>query len=279
MLKTVFLKMSTIMDKPLSTIMKAGSEDFESVAKYYSGQLFEYVKNVLAVIPRSIFKELDLISSIMSDELRELEVKINKDVLKSSIQMETRYTLAKKTHEITLLTEGMLRLDNVLMGVIEIEPKDILVDGLRRELCKTLAKILHEGFIFKVKAKAAEDQIETNAEGIKIQGGRAAFGEFGDKFQSLKSKFVGLKRSIEYIQDFLNVQGEKLWREELARIIELAVEKEATRLVNKKYQANLNDDESIFIPEFEPLDETDFTFMGRLLTAVLKNMSDGFYLD
>jgi WASH complex subunit strumpellin len=46
---------------------------------------------------------------------------------------------------------------------------------------------------------------------------------------------VGLKRSIEYIQDFLNVQGEKLWREELARIIELAVEKEATRLVNKKY--------------------------------------------
>ena len=62
MLKTVFLKMSTIMDKPLSTIMKAGSDDFESVAKYYSGQLFEYVKNVLSVIPRSIFKELETIS-------------------------------------------------------------------------------------------------------------------------------------------------------------------------------------------------------------------------
>ena len=78
MLKTVFLKMSTIMDKPLSSIMKAGSDDFESVAKYYSGQLFEYVKNVLAVIPRSIFKELDFISSIMSNELKEFEVKISK---------------------------------------------------------------------------------------------------------------------------------------------------------------------------------------------------------
>ena len=66
MLKTVFLKMSTIMDKPLSSIMKAGSEDFESVAKYYSGQLFEYVKNVLSVIPREIFKELDVISHIMA---------------------------------------------------------------------------------------------------------------------------------------------------------------------------------------------------------------------
>lgn len=47
-----------------------------------------------------------------------------------------------------------------------------------------------------------------------MQGGKAAFGIFGEKFERLKSSFVGLKRSIEYIQDFLNVQGEKIWREE-----------------------------------------------------------------
>jgi hypothetical protein len=46
-----------------------------------------------------------------------------------------------------------------------------------------------------------------------------AFGDFGDKFARLKDNFVGLKRSIEYIEDFLNVQGEKIWREELTRII------------------------------------------------------------
>jgi len=61
------------------------------------------------------------------------------------------------------------------------------------------------------------------------------FGEYESKFARLKVLFVGLKRSIDFIQDFLNVQGEKIWREELTRIIELAVEKEATRLVNKKY--------------------------------------------
>ena len=37
MLKTVFLKMSTIMESPLRRIAQASSEDFESVAKYYSG--------------------------------------------------------------------------------------------------------------------------------------------------------------------------------------------------------------------------------------------------
>lgn len=167
-LKTVFLKMSTIMDLPLAAIMKAGSEDFESVAKYYSGQLFEYVKLVLSVIPRSIFKELDAISKIMSDQLKEFEVKISKDVLKESTKIETRFELAKKTHEITLLTEGMLKLDNVLMGVIEIEPKEILVDGLRRELCRTLAQILHEGFIFQSKATPAASQVEVNKDGVKI---------------------------------------------------------------------------------------------------------------
>ena len=45
----------------------------------------------------------------------------------------------------------MLVLDNVLMGVIEIEPKEILIDGLRKELGRTLSNILHEGFIFATK--------------------------------------------------------------------------------------------------------------------------------
>lgn len=42
----------------------------------------------------------------------------------------------------------MLVLDKVLMGVIEIEPKEILIDGLRKELGRYLAQLLHEGFIF-----------------------------------------------------------------------------------------------------------------------------------
>lgn len=66
-----------------------------------------------------------------------------------------------------------------------------------------------------------------NAKGAKVQDGMGAFGDFGEKFARLKDNFVGLKRSIEYIEDFLNVQGEKIWREELTRIIQHAVDKEA----------------------------------------------------
>jgi len=37
----------------------------------------------------------------------------------------------------------------------------------------------------------------------------------------------------------LNVYGEKIWSEELSRIIDFAVEKEATALVSRKYSTSL----------------------------------------
>jgi WASH complex subunit strumpellin len=148
MLKTVFIKMSTIMETPLRRIAQANSEDFESVARYYSGQLLKFIKSVLYVIPVNIFKELDLVSQIMSKDVKEFKVKINKDTLKEQTLFDQRFILAKKTHEITLLTQGMLVLDRTMMGIIELDPKEILVDGLRKELCRKLSTMLHYEFIF-----------------------------------------------------------------------------------------------------------------------------------
>lgn len=68
---------------------------------------------------------------------------MSKEFLKENILEKARFDLAKKTHEITLLTEGMLKLDKTLMGVIELDPKKVLVVGLRNELCRKLAEILH----------------------------------------------------------------------------------------------------------------------------------------
>jgi WASH complex subunit strumpellin len=118
------------------------------VAKYYSSQLFNFIKSVLYIIPVNIFKQLDGISTILQLEVEEFEVKIAKTLLKEKAAFQSRFKLAQKTHEVVLFTEGMLVLDKVLMGVIEIDPKEILVDGLRKELSKKLAGMLHKGFIF-----------------------------------------------------------------------------------------------------------------------------------
>lgn len=103
-----------------------------------------------------------------------------KEILKDHAAFDERFILAERTHEISMLTEGMLVLDKTLMGVIELDPKEILVDGIRKELGKTLANMLHEGFIFNKKNFGEVENIES-------------------KFLMLKEKFTGLKRSIEYI--------------------------------------------------------------------------------
>jgi WASH complex subunit strumpellin len=174
-----------------------------------------------------------------------------------------------------------------MMGVIDLNPKEILVDGICRELRNKLAEMLHKEFVFLTpenkKGQPLEkkfyNQDEVNAKGDKVQDGMGAFGDFGEKFARLKDNFVGLKRAIEYIEDFLNVQGEKIWREELTRIVHSAVDKEAMRLVNKRISANIDSNDKDLVPEFEPLDEHDATFMGRLLRQIITSMNKGFYID
>ena len=80
----------------------------------------------------------------------------------------------------------------------------------------------------------------------------------------------------------MNIQGEQIWREELTRIINFAVEKEATNLVNKKYSIDLDYQDKYFVPNFIPVDAYDFTFMGRLLrniTTKSDSLGKGMYLD
>ena len=52
---------------------------------YYSRKILEFVKAVLYVIPVNIFRELDHISQILSVDVKELEVKISKEVLKEAV--------------------------------------------------------------------------------------------------------------------------------------------------------------------------------------------------
>lgn len=47
----------------------------------------------------------------------------------------------------------MLVLDNTMMGIMQLNPKEILVDGLRKELCRKLATMLNFEFIFVADTK------------------------------------------------------------------------------------------------------------------------------
>ena len=58
--------------------------------------------------------------------------------------------MAKLTHQISIFTDSILSMDTYLIGVIEVDPKLILEDGIRREMVKLICKILDRVLVFKV---------------------------------------------------------------------------------------------------------------------------------
>ena len=52
-----------------------------------------------------------------------------------------------------------------LMGVINIEPKEILVEGLRKQLCQTVAKMLHDAFIFTAQVGTVKTNVDHSKQG------------------------------------------------------------------------------------------------------------------
>ena len=63
--------------------------------------------------------------------------------------------MAKLTNDISVFTEGILLMKTTLVGVVKIDPKQLLEDGIRKELVKQVAYALHRGLMFNPRAKVS----------------------------------------------------------------------------------------------------------------------------
>lgn len=63
------------------------------------------------------------------------------------------FQVAKLTHDISVFTEGILLMKTTLVGVVKVDPKQLLEDGIRKELVKQVASALHHGLRFNPRAK------------------------------------------------------------------------------------------------------------------------------
>jgi len=72
-------------------------------------------------------------------------------------------------------------MENYLVGVIEVNPKEILDEGIRKELIKLIFTVLDSNLKFK----------------------RGDIDDFESKLNILANNLEGFKRAIEQIQDFI----------------------------------------------------------------------------
>uniref|UniRef100_T1IW38 WASH complex subunit strumpellin n=1 Tax=Strigamia maritima TaxID=126957 RepID=T1IW38_STRMM len=250
-LRATFLKLSSALDLPLLRINQAKSSDLMSVSQYYSGELVVYVRKVLQIIPETMFGILDKIVKLQTNQIKEVPTRLDKDKLREYAQLEDRYRVAKWTHSISVFTEGILMMKSTLVGIIKIDPKQLLEDGIRKELVRQVATALHNGLIFNPKSKSSE---------------------LNQKLDALGTIMEGFQKSFEYIQDYVNIYALKIWQEEVSRIVNYNVEQECNRFLRHKVQ----DWESIYqsrhipIPKFAPTDPASVNFIGRLAQEILR---------
>lgn len=268
-LRAAFLKLASALEIPLMRINQAKSEDLISVSNYYSSELANYMRKVLQIIPETMFNLMARIIQLQTDVLKEIPTRLEKDKLKEYAQFEDRYTVAKLTHSISVFTEGILMMEKTLVGVIELDPKQLLEDGIRKELVKHLANALNVGLIFTPAAKQKNPTLELET-----------------KLAHLAKTMDGYRRSFEYIQDYLNVHGLKILQQELTRVINYNVEKECNAFLRNKIQDWQSQYQSptIPIPTFPPLQgdtSKSNNFIGRLAYEILQctDPQNTIYLD
>jgi WASH complex subunit strumpellin len=73
-----------------------------------SPQVATFMRQVMQVIPENMFAILSDVVTIQANELHELPVKVERDALRDWAQLELRHRLARATHRISVLTEGVL---------------------------------------------------------------------------------------------------------------------------------------------------------------------------
>lgn len=250
-LRATFLKLASALDLPLLRISQSGSPDLEPVSQYFSSELVAYVRKVLHIIPETMFGVMARIIDLQTNEVKELPTRLMKDQMRVYAQLEQRQQIAQLTHTISVFTEGILMMKTTLVGIIQIDPKKLLEDGIRKELVQQVAAALHRGLIFTGKSKQSE---------------------IISKLESVAQVMDGYRRSFEYIQDYVCIYGLKIWHEEVSRIINFNVEQECNAFIRQK----VLDFDSVYqsrtapIPKFPPLDICSVNFIGRLAREFLR---------
>lgn len=256
-IRAVFLKLASTLEVPLMRINLAKSEDLVSVSNYYSTELANFLRRVLQIVPETMFSILARIIQLLTNVIKEFPTRLEKDKLREYAQFEERAKVAQLTNSIAVFTKGILMMKKTLVGVIELDPKQLLEDGIRKELVNHLANAYNLGLIFAPEKGKSSVQV------------------LQQKLQLLAKTIEGYRRSFEYIEDYLRVQGLRILLEESQRIINYNVEKECNCFMRNKVQEwqSRFQSQTIPIPNFLPLQgdaSKSNNFIGRLAHEILR---------
>jgi len=236
-LKFLFIKLRSVLDWPLLRISEAESPDLQSVSEFWSGELIKFVTRVTECIPYSMFVKLDDIFVLQTHKLRELPTKLERTQLRNYVFAQDRQSLARVTYSIAMLTEGMMKIETTQLGVEVVEPSVLLEKGVRKQLVRRMTQCLQRELTeFEAKASAGKSSVTSifSSSSSSLSNRSKVF---EDSLVSTRRNLNGIRRSLEYIQDYMQVHGLAIWQEELCKLTKIIVDKELKlRSARTRYQ-------------------------------------------
>ncbi|XP_052859706.1 WASH complex subunit 5 [Anopheles cruzii] len=252
-LRSTFLKLASALEIPLLRLNQAESANLLDVSQHYSNELANFVRTVVQIIPETMFTLLAQIIELQTNVLRELPARLERERMKEYAQFEERFRVAELTYTLSTFTEGILAMETTLVGVVQLDSKALLVEGIRRKLVQSVSEAFHQHIVFSGKQKDAQ--------------------ELTGRLDALHKLMHGYRRSFAYVQEYLNIHCMRIWHEEVQRIVRFNVAHECAALRKnrpKEWSGQPEDGSLVRIPVYNPLDMSSVNCMGRLAREVLR---------
>uniref|UniRef100_W6N9H6 Strumpellin domain containing protein n=1 Tax=Haemonchus contortus TaxID=6289 RepID=W6N9H6_HAECO len=185
--RALFFKLSI----SISTLCDRFSDERKNlIGRAYSYHLERRLRTILQTIPNKLF--LVLKTTLCPALQRQWDPILDKSAAREMADFDDNFHLAESTYTISNLSLGVSRMALKKVGVISINPKELLEEGIRRELALELPSLL--------------TLLDKNS-------------SLEDVLRILSLNLHPFQRGFIYMCEHVDVNGHDMWREEVDAIL------------------------------------------------------------
>lgn len=268
-IEPIFKKLASAFDNHLLRLQQLDArEDLFSLSRYYSAKLMMFTRDILHIIPIIILESISSIMEVRGGDGSMCDVvdKISVDQLREFVMPDKRFKILELTHKISHYADSMLKMGDTTVGLVRVNSKRMLEDGMRQELASRMLTFIRDILKHREAPATSKSPFKFSEPQVDLSNMRE---NLMRRLRDLDTLMNGYKRSFEYIQDYIGIYGLRIWQEELDRMINSDLEQANIVLhgVQQQVSENISPQADYTVAEVNSLENN---FIYRILRDIIK---------